>query len=83
MKGYTEMIIEDTGCTLSEAPIVADLMRKHVFHSTLDWQSRSELRKGAREAYRLFLDDREFFEAHYRSVRELLLESKSKESAPV
>jgi hypothetical protein len=81
MSGYAEMVIEDTGCTQSEAAIIEELMRNHIFHSTLDWQSRSQLRQGARDAYRLFLDDREFFETHYRSAREFFLNTRSMEAA--
>jgi hypothetical protein len=34
---------------------VEDLMRHTIFHSTLDWQSRALLEKGAREAYGIYL----------------------------
>ena len=49
--GYAALITEATG--VSEALAVAkieDLMRHVIFHSTLDWQSRAEFFKGAREA---------------------------------
>jgi len=57
MRGYTKMIIEDTGCTPGEAREVEQIMRDDVFHSTLDWQSREEFREGARTAYRIFKGD--------------------------
>ena len=32
---------------------IEDMMRHEVFHSTLDWQSRAVLKRGARTAWRL------------------------------
>ena len=51
VSGYQEMIMESTGCTAKQVPEVEDIMRHSVFHSTLDWQTRLEFDKGAKEAY--------------------------------
>jgi hypothetical protein len=47
---YEQLIREVTGCSAEDAPLIEDLMRHEVFHSTLDWQSRDLLAAGAREA---------------------------------
>ncbi|MBM3861553.1 MAG: hypothetical protein FJ395_18160 [Verrucomicrobia bacterium] len=57
------MIQEDTDCTAADAPMVEEIMRNDVFHSTLDWQTRAEFRKGAREAARLLEENRDLYEA--------------------
>jgi hypothetical protein len=58
MTGYQEMIVQDTKCDPKDAPEVEDIMRNIIFHSTLDWQSRAQFRKGAREAYEVLLAER-------------------------
>jgi hypothetical protein len=57
------MIQEDTGCTAADAPMLEEIMRNDVFHSTLDWQTRAEFRKGAKEAARLLEENRDLYEA--------------------
>ena len=39
------------GITPHECKEVEEIMRKDIFQSTLDWQTRTELQNGAREAY--------------------------------
>lgn len=51
LTGYQRSIVKDTGCAPEEAPAVEDIMRNDIFHSTLDWQTAKQFRKGAREAY--------------------------------
>jgi len=51
---YAKMISEATGQT--NPKILADIedsMRNDIFHSTLDWQSKAQFNKGAREAWEL------------------------------
>lgn len=51
MSHYHKLITEATGET--DPQRLADIeesMRQDVFHSTLDWQSAAELRKGAKQA---------------------------------
>jgi len=48
-RGYAGIISEATGIADPEAlAAIEDCMRHDIFHSTLDWQSRSLLRKAAR-----------------------------------
>lgn len=53
LTGYQKSIVADCGCSPKEAVEVEDLMRDVIFHSTLDWQTAKEFRKGAREAFDL------------------------------
>ena len=62
MSAYEQMIIEDTGCKPDDAPMIEDIMRNEVFHSTLDWQSRAQFRQGARKAAKILEQNRELFE---------------------
>jgi len=51
LRGYAWIISEATGIVDPEAlAAIEDCMRHDIFHSTLDWQSRSLLRKAARIA---------------------------------
>jgi hypothetical protein len=50
MSRYRELIIEATGCTGRQAAEIENIMRNVIFHSTLDWQSREELKDAARLA---------------------------------
>lgn len=63
MNSYTRMIQEDTGCAAADAPMIEEIMRNDIFHSTLDWQTRAEFRRGAKEAARLLKDNRDLYEA--------------------
>jgi hypothetical protein len=56
------MILEDTGCTADDAGLIEHIMREDVFHSTLDWQTRAELRRAARRAAKMLDHDRELYE---------------------
>lgn len=69
MTAYEEMIIKATGCPPEEACKVETVMRLDVFHSTLDWLSEAEFRRGARKAWRLLSDDREDYEDYFRQCR--------------
>lgn len=53
LTGYQRSIVRDTGCDPADAAEVEELMRSVIFHSTLDWQTARQFRKGAREAYEL------------------------------
>lgn len=48
---YGELIVAATGCKPADADQVEDVMRHTIFHSTLDWQTRRQFNKGAREAW--------------------------------
>jgi hypothetical protein len=51
MNYYQTLIIEATGCPETDAQEVENYMRDTIFHSTLDWQSKAQLNKGARQAW--------------------------------
>ena len=55
MNYYQEQIVKATGCKESEAEDLEEIMRQDIFHSTLDWQTKKQYNKGAREAYELYL----------------------------
>ena len=69
MSYYEQMIIEATGCPPEEAPKVETVLRSDVFHSTLDWQSGAELRRGARKAWQLLNEDRRDYEEYFQECR--------------
>jgi hypothetical protein len=52
---YHDVITEATGVTDEKTlEEIEDIMRNTIFHSTLDWQTRAELKKASREAYRVY-----------------------------
>jgi hypothetical protein len=78
---YREMIMKDTGCSAEDAPMVEDIMRNDVFHSTLDWQTRAELRRGARLAYQVLNENRAEFEEYRRKTKEVFEEMRANSAA--
>jgi hypothetical protein len=44
-------------------------MREDIFHSTLDWQSREQLRRAAREALQLLEQNRDLYEMERAQTR--------------
>ena len=51
MSFYQEAIIKATKCAPEDGPEIEEIMRNDIFHSTLDWQTKTQFNKGAREAY--------------------------------
>jgi hypothetical protein len=49
------LILETLGIKLTDKQIekIEESVRQDIFHSTLDWQTKSQLEKGIREAYQL------------------------------
>ena len=47
---YQQAIVKATKCKPEDAAEIEDLMRDVIFHSTLDWQTKAQFNKGAREA---------------------------------
>lgn len=76
---YQRDIMDQLGCSAQDAAMVEDIMRNEVFHSTLDWQSKTELQRGARKAWAILEADREMFESHHREVRQVFEEMKKRE----
>jgi hypothetical protein len=57
-----ELICEVTGISPKRAPTIEQLMREHIFHSTLDWQTAEELKDGACRAYELYKQASTYFD---------------------
>ncbi|KKW20986.1 MAG: hypothetical protein UY62_C0036G0008 [Parcubacteria group bacterium GW2011_GWF2_50_9] len=53
MSPYQQAIVEATAANGKDAGYIEDIMRNDIFHSTLDWQSRAQLVRGAREAVKM------------------------------
>jgi hypothetical protein len=51
MSSYSELIIRATGCNPADVAEIEDYMRNIYFHSTLDWQTKAQFDKGAKESY--------------------------------
>jgi hypothetical protein len=60
---YADLIAAATGAADELLPILEKIMREEVFHSTLDWQSASQFRKGARQALAIYEETPPFFQA--------------------
>lgn len=60
---YADLIAAATGAADELLPILENIMREEVFHSTLDWQSASQFRKGARQALAIYEENSNFFQA--------------------
>jgi hypothetical protein len=69
MSFYQNMIIEDTGCNPTDAGLIEHIMREDIFHSTLDWQTREQLRQAACEAAQLLEANREIYELEQAQTR--------------
>lgn len=52
---YAKLIIESTGCKESEVAEVEDIMRNDVVHSTLDWLTKAQFKKYAKQAYEVYV----------------------------
>jgi len=61
--GYQAMIQVATGAPDKLLPALERIMRRDVFHSTLDWQSAAEFNLGARQALALYRRDAAFYDA--------------------
>jgi hypothetical protein len=61
--GYQAMIQADTGAPERLLPTLERIMRRDVFHGTLDWQSSAEFTRGARQALALYRRDAAFYDA--------------------
>ena len=64
------MICEDTGVDDKDAVLIEHIMRTEIFRSTLDWQSREQLRSAARNAQSRLAEDRSLYEEYFRSARD-------------
>ena len=78
---YQRDIMDQLGCSAEDASMVEEIMRNHVFHSTLDWQSAAQFRRGAREAWELLESEREMFEDYYRKARQAFERMRKEQAA--
>jgi len=53
MSPYQQVIVDATAASGKESEYIEDIMRNDIFHSTLDWQSRAQLARGARAAMKM------------------------------
>lgn len=53
MSLYQTLIIDTVKCSAEDAAEIETIMRQDIFHSTLDWQTKGQLKKAAREAAEL------------------------------
>lgn len=51
MNYYQKSIIKILECSPEDAKQVEDLMRHEIFHSTLDWVSAKQFKRGAKQAF--------------------------------
>jgi hypothetical protein len=74
---YADLIAAATGASVDLLPILEKIMREEVFHSTLDWQSASQFRKGARQALAIYEEAPDFFRAEigYQRARFRMLQA--------
>lgn len=79
---YQRDIMDQLHCSPEDAAMVEDIMRNHVFHSTLDWQSAAQFRSGTQEAWKLLESDREMFEDYYRMAKQAFAEMKQTSAMP-
>lgn len=66
LSGYASIIAEATGAPDQILAILEEIMRTEIYHSTLDWQSATELSRGARKAYARYQSRREYYDAQAR-----------------
>lgn len=69
MSSYREMIIKDTNCNLDNAAMIEHIMREDIFHSTLDWQTRAQLRRAALKAAKMLEENRNLYEQECTQAR--------------
>ena len=60
-----EKIREITHAPARFVPILEKIMRREVFHGTLDWQASAQFNTGARKAKRMFLKASAFYIAEH------------------
>jgi hypothetical protein len=74
---YVDLIATATSASDDLLPILEKIMREEIFHSTLDWQSASQFRTGARQALAIYEEAPDFFRAEigYQRARFRMLQA--------
>ena len=78
--GYQAMILAVTGAPESLLPTLERIMRRDIFHSTLDWQSAAEFARGARQALALYRRDSDFYDAETSQLAAFFVFSKAEQA---
>jgi hypothetical protein len=54
---YSDLIRETIKDSLTEVQTdeIENILRETIFHSTLDWQTKAQLKRGIKEAYAIYL----------------------------
>ena len=76
MTEYTRDVVALLGCTETDAMIIEYIMREEIFQSTLDWQTKAELNRAARNAAQLLAVDRATYEEFFVAKRAAFQQSK-------
>ena len=66
---HARRAMELCGCPIEDAQMVASILADDVFHSTLDWQTEEELRRGCFEAQQILEENRADYEAYFAAGR--------------
>jgi hypothetical protein len=61
---------------VGDLAMIENIMRMEVFHSTLDWQTEAELKRGARQAYQLLKRNRELYQTYQREAFAVMINMK-------
>jgi uncharacterized protein with von Willebrand factor type A (vWA) domain len=87
LSDYQQQAMEYSGCAIEEAYKVERIMRDDIFHSTLDWQSEAELRRGARKAYKMYQENRadydEMFDTFRAAAEQFFAETAARNEAQI
>ena len=71
MNTITDIIAKAARVGPELAPVIERIIREQIYRGPLDWQSSKELSKAAKEAFAIYLADKEFHDADtaYRKAR--------------
>ncbi|MBV9658020.1 MAG: hypothetical protein JO295_07910 [Verrucomicrobia bacterium] len=81
MSFYQESIVALLGCSAADAVMIEFIMREDIFHSTLDWQTRAQLDRAARQAARILAAGRADYEEYFAATRAQFMQWKAAEAA--
>lgn len=75
------LIQKATGAQRADLPMIENIMRDDIFHSTLDWQTSEQLSSAARQASRLLDENRDMYEFSRASALAAFNEMRSTEAS--
>lgn len=62
LSGYADLIHKATSAPHGILKILERIMREEIFHSTLDWQTKEQLEDAARQAYRTYQQNPNYYD---------------------